>query len=218
MGLFFEVVGELHPSLSLLFPFLLLSNGEFLVSELPELSKFLLLPLLVLKLLIFPIDLVFSALLDGMLKFKSLSLLIFEKLIRFVLSFGDLFIKNLLFLISNLHKLSNLSVNELLSGSKFVLEPFLLFSFFEMIEGVLFLGILFDSLFFLSLFESDFGLDLKEFLVGFFEFLPSLSSSLLALDISKFFSFDFLLNLLFDELAFELLLLHLFDVVELEIF
>jgi len=215
---FFEVVGELHPSLSLLFPFLLLSNGEFLVSELPELSKFLLLSLFVRELLIFPIDLVFSALLDSTLKFKSLSLLIFEKLIGFVLSLGDLLIKNLLFLISNLHELSNLSVDELLSGSKFVLEPLILFSFFEMAEGVPFLGILLDSLVFLSLLKSDFGLDLKEFFVGFFEFLPSLSSSLLALHVSKFFSFDFLFNLLFDQLAFELLLLHLFDVVELEIF
>jgi hypothetical protein len=35
-----------------------------------------------------------------------------------------------------------------------------------MTEGVSFLGILFNSLFFLSLFKSDFGLDLKEFLVG----------------------------------------------------
>jgi len=166
LGLFFEVVGELHPSLSLLFPFLLLSNGEFLVSKLPELSEFVLLPLFIFELLIFSIDLVFSALLDGTLKFKSLSLLIFEELIGFVLSFGDLFIKNLLFLISNLHEFTNLSVDELLSGSKFVLEPFLLFSFFEMTEGVSFLGILFDSLFFLSLFKSDFGLDLKEFLVG----------------------------------------------------
>ena len=218
MGLFFEVVGQLHPSLSFLFPFLLLSNGEFLVSELPELSEFLFLSLFVLELLILSVDLVFSALFDGLLEFKSLTLLIFKKLVGLVLSFGDLLIEDLLFLISNLHELGDLSVNELLSGSKLLLESFLLFRLFKVIESVLFLGVLFDSLFFLPLFKGDFGLDLKKFLVGFLEFLASLSSSLLALNISKFFSFDFLFNLLFDELAFELLLLHLFDVVELEIF
>jgi hypothetical protein len=71
IGLFFEIVGQLHSSLSLLLSFLLLSYSQLVVSELPELGELAFLLLFAKDLLLCSHDLILSGLLNGSLHLVS---------------------------------------------------------------------------------------------------------------------------------------------------
>lgn len=73
------------------------------------------------------------------------------------------------------------------------------------------------SFFLLLFFNCNLLLYLEKLFVGLFKILSGSSSSLFSLHVSKFFSFELLLDLFLDELALELLFLHFLDVVELKI-
>jgi len=77
-SLLFNVVGQFDSSLSLFFSFLLLSNGKFFISELPELCKlhFFLLALSYFSIL--SIDLVLSTLFNSSLHFLSSDFFFFK--------------------------------------------------------------------------------------------------------------------------------------------
>jgi len=77
-SLLFNVVGQFDSSLSLFFSFLLLSNGKFFISELPELCElhFFLLALSYFSIL--SIDLVLSTLFNSSLHFLSSDFFFFK--------------------------------------------------------------------------------------------------------------------------------------------
>ena len=68
-GLFLQVVGHLDTSLSLFLTLLLLCDGQFLVSELPELCEFHLFLFDVCDFFVFTVDLDLSTLLDSRLHY-----------------------------------------------------------------------------------------------------------------------------------------------------
>ena len=77
-ALFFKVVCQLDPSLPFLFPLLLLSNSEFIISKFPELREFSILILLGEYFPLLPDELVLPGLLNSSLHFNSPLLLLFE--------------------------------------------------------------------------------------------------------------------------------------------
>jgi hypothetical protein len=92
-SLLLKVVRHFNTSLSLFLSFLLLSNCELLISQLPELGELHLFSLIVSNLLILAINLILSTLLDGSFHFSSPHFFFFEENISFVFSLGDLFIQ-----------------------------------------------------------------------------------------------------------------------------
>ena len=217
IGLFFEIICEFHSSLPLLFSLLLLSNGELLVSQLPELGELSLLLLFGSHLSVLSGELVLTGLLDGLLHLKSSSLFLLEQLACLILSLGDLLVEDLLFLVSKLHELGNLFIHKLLLDLLLCLEPLGLLGLLQVLESLLLGSILLDSLLLLLLLDGDLLLDLQELLVGLLELVPGLSCSLLPLEVPELLPLELLLDLLLDELALKLLLLHLLDIVELEV-
>ena len=176
--LLLQIVRKLHASLSLFLALLLLSNCKLLVSKLPELSEFHLFPLGVSNLFVLSIDLVLSALFDGCLHFSSSHFFFFEEDVGFVFCFSNLLVKHFFFLVSDLHELLNLSVNQCLSNLLLVCESLSLLLFLEVLECFSFLSVLFNSSVFFFLLDGNLSLNLEKFLVGLL-ILISLIGSLL---------------------------------------
>ena len=87
-----------------------------------------------------------------------------------------------------------------------------------MVKGV-FLGcMLLDSSLFFFLFKSNFSLNLEKIFVSLFKFFSSFSSFLSSLNITHSFPFKFFFNLSLYKLSFELLFLHLLNVIKFKIF
>lgn len=66
---------------------------------------------------------------------------------------------------------------------------------------------LFDSLFLFLFFQCDLSLNFKKFFIGFCEFGTGSCHFHLALDVSLLLAFEFLFDLLLDQLTLELVLL-----------
>jgi len=141
------------------------------------------------------------------------SLLLLEQLGGFVLSLSNLLVQNFLLLVSELHQLSNLFVHQFLLDFLFGFESFGLLGLLKMLKSLLLGGVLLDALFFLLLFDGDFLLYLEQFIVCPLELSSGLGCPLFALNVSQLLPLKLLFDLLFDELALELLLLHFLDVV-----
>ena len=124
ISLLLKIVGHLNAALSFLLALLLFGDSKFFISEFPELSEFNFLTLGILNFLLLSVNLVFSALFNGILHLSTASFLLFEKLSSFVLSFGHLFVKSFFLLITNLHELLNLTINKSLSDFLLLLETF----------------------------------------------------------------------------------------------
>jgi len=76
--LFLEIICQLNSSLSFFLSFLLLSNGKFFISKLPEFGKLNLLSLFIILFLVFSVYLICSTFLNCCLHFSSSSFLLFE--------------------------------------------------------------------------------------------------------------------------------------------
>ena len=96
-------------------------------------------------------------------------------------------------------------------------ESLVLLSLLKVIECILLLGVFNDSLLFLLFLEGDLSLNSKELFVGKLEFFLGLLNSLESLNLFSLLLFELLLGLTLDELTFELIFLHSFDVRVLEI-
>jgi hypothetical protein len=103
IGLFFEVVGKLYSSLSLLLSFLLLSYCQLVLSELPELGKLAFFLLLAEDFFLCPHKLILSRFLDGSLHLDSSLFFFLEEMCSFIFCFGHLLIQNFFFLVSEFH-------------------------------------------------------------------------------------------------------------------
>ena len=121
-------------------------------------------------------------------------------------------------LVSQLHELSDLSINELLLDGLLLLESLFFLGFLEVVKSFFLGGMLLNSSLFLLLLDSDLSLDLEQFLVGLFELLSGFGNALDSFQLPLLFSLKFLFNLSFYQFALELIFFHLLDVIELESF
>lgn len=217
LGLLLNIVCEFNSSLSLLFSLLLLGNGEFLISELPEFSKFHFITLRVSIFVIFSINLILSALLNGNFHLKSSLLLCLEELVGSVFGLGYLFVQDFFFLVPDLHEILDLSVDEGLSHVLLLLESFLFLHSLEVLQCLSLVAVLEYSLFFFFFFDSHLSLYSQQLLVGLLEVLSGLSSLLSALKLSKLLPLELFVDLLLDEFSLHLVLLHLLDKAHLEV-
>ena len=134
-----------------------------------------------------------------------------------ILCLSHLLIEHLFLLIPHLHEFSDLPVNQLLLRGLFGGEPLLRLGLFEVLQGLSLLLILNDLVFFLLLLDGDLLLNLNKLLIGLFELSPGPGHLLLLLQIPHLLSLDLLFYLFFDELTLQFLLLHLLDIVDVEI-
>ena len=121
-------------------------------------------------------------------------------------------------LVSQLHELSDLSINELLLDGLLLLESLFFLGFLEVVKSFFLGGMLLNSSLFLLLLDSDLSLDLEQFLVGLFELFSGFGNALDSFQLPLLFSLKFLFNLSFYQFALELIFFHLLDVIELESF
>ena len=218
VSLSLKIVGQLDAALSLLFSFLLLGDGKFLVSQFPELTEFPFFSLLVLGLLLLSVDLILARFLDGLLHFSASALLLLEKIVSLGLGLSNFFVELSLLLISDLHQLCNLPVDQVLFDGLLHLESFVDLSLSKMIEGLLLGSMLLNLSLLFLLFESHLGLEFDELLVGLLEVFSGLGSLLPLLQLLHLFFFKFLLDLFLDELTLHFVFLQSLDELHLEIF
>ena len=121
-------------------------------------------------------------------------------------------------LVSQLHELSDLSINELLLDGLLLLESLFFLGFLEVVKSFFLGGMLLNSSLFLLLLDCDLSLDLEQFLVGLFELFSGFGNALDSFQLPLLFSLKFLFNLSFYQFALELIFFHLLDVIELESF
>lgn len=176
--LLFQVVRQLDPSLSFLLSFLLLGNGQLLVSQLPEFGELHFFLLLVRNLHVFAINLVLSTLFNCVLHFLSSHLFFFEQDVRLVLGFSNLLVKHFFLLISDFHELVNLSINQCLSDRLLLRKSLSLLLSFQMLQSLSLLRVLLDSSVFFLLLDRDLSLNLEKFFIGLFILVSLLSCSL----------------------------------------
>jgi hypothetical protein len=129
-----------------------------------------------------------------------------------------LLVEHLFLLVSQLHELSDLSINELLLDGLLLLESLFFLGFLEVVKSFFLGGVLLNSSLFLLLLDCDLSLDLEQFLVGLFELFSGFGYALDSFQLPLLFSLKFLFNLSFYQFALELVFFHLLDVVELESF
>ena len=178
IGLLLQIVGQLNSSLSFFLFLLLLSDGQLFISHFPELSKFFFLGMLVLFLLMKLSDLVLSTSFNCLGHLDSSSFLFFEKLSCFVFSFSDLLVQDFFFLISDLHELSNLTINELLLDGLLLSESLFFFGLLKMIKCILLSFDFQDSSLLFFFFDGNLSLNLKEIFISFLEIFSCLCGSL----------------------------------------
>jgi hypothetical protein len=89
-----------------------------------------------------------------------------------------LLVEHLFLLVSQLHELSDLSINELLLDGLLLLESLFFLGFLEVVKSFFLGGMLLNSSLFLLLLDSDLSLDLEQFLVGLFELFSGFGNAL----------------------------------------
>ena len=203
LSLLLNEMGKFDLPLSLFLLFLLLGQGEFFVSNLPELGEFFLLSAGSFLLGLTSLHLHLSTLINGLLHLKLTALLLLEETVCLVLGLSYLLVENLLLVIFDGAELLNLPVDHLLSDGLLLLEAGLL-SFLTHGVSILFrFLIVFNAsgLHKINLLESlHFG-DLG--LVRIDEVRSHLSSPLLFLELLQLFPLNVFFNLPLDKFTLE---------------
>lgn len=217
VGLLLEIVRQLDTSLTLFLALLLLSDGELLVTQLPELGEFELFSPRVGRLPLFTIYLVLAALLNGLLHFGTASLLLLEGGRRLGLGLSHLLIEHLFLLIAHLHEILDLAVHQCLLDLLLVGESFGNSRSLKMLERLLLSGVLLDAAVLFLLLEGNGSLHLDQVLVRLLELFAHSNGLLSAFKFLRALTLELLVDLLLNELTLELFLLELLDVAHLEV-
>lgn len=200
-NLLFKIIGNLNVSLFFFFSFLLFSDGQLFISELPELSKFNFIILSLFFFFLFSIYLISSTLFNCSFHFSFAAFFFFKNCSSFIFSLSNLFVENFLLLISDHHELLNLSVYQCLFNCLFLFESLFLLGLLKMIKSFFFLTMLDDFLIFFFLLHCLFSLNSKELLVCQFKFFSCLLNSSFSLYFFLFFFFEFFFYLLLDKFS-----------------
>ena len=210
-------VKKLNGTIPFFLLLLLLSHLQLFIALFPELCKVFLFLLLSSLLSLLPLDLKLTASLNGSLHLCLALLLLLVKSIGSVLSLSNLPVEYLLLVVLKGPQVLDLAVDHALPSVLLILEALILtlllhvLKFFTLFcEGLNFL-LLFNLLQALSLLHS------HQLIIGIGEVGAHLSNLLLAHDLTLLFALQVLLNLSFDELTFEHLLLQRLDKVQFEI-
>jgi len=163
------------------------------------------------------LDLEASAPVDGFFHVSLSLLLLLEESVGLVFSLSNLSVQDLLLVVLKSSEFLDLTVNHALSFILLGLETFIFTLFLHLVAGISRFSKLGDLLFGLGFFEEGRLLLLELILVCLGEVGSDLSALLLSADLLLLFSFEVLLDLSLDKLAFQKLLLDRFDVVELEL-
>jgi hypothetical protein len=107
-----------------------------------------------------------SAALDGKFHLHFAAFLLLKETISLALSFGDLFVEDTFFFVSNGTKLFNLMVNHSLAFLLFVREPLLFFFLLHEVSSSFLLGEFLDLFLFSEFLLPVQRLDLDLFLIG----------------------------------------------------
>jgi len=213
-----DEVSKFDGSLTVLFLLLLFSELEFIVTDAPEFSEFLLFVLGLMLLLLFPLNLKLSASLDSSLHLSLAALLLLEQTISFAFSLSYLSVQNFFSVVVQCFEISNLAVDHSLSFSLLVSKAGGLAFLLLILELLLLAGVCLDmnSLHLVSL---SLGLLLLQLLLVDGEQVSShLGDLLLTSNFSLFLSLEIFFCLAFDELTLKHLLFNLLDVAQLEVF
>lgn len=184
-----------------LFLFLLLSDCQFLIPDLPKLTELPLFLEILGFLLVLPVNLLLSRALNRVLHLQSPSFLLFEEPQRLFLGFSHLLVEDLVLPVLHASEDLSLSVYQFLSGFLFLLKLLILFVPSELMKSVSFAGVLFNLLLFFEFLALDFFLHEDQFLVGFLELFSHFLLLEFPLKLFLSFFFDVFFYLSFDKLA-----------------
>ena len=208
---------QLSLPLPLLFPFLLLGNGQLLIPDLPELGELLLLLHVCLLLGLFPIELLLPAPFNLLEHLQSPSLLFHEEFVRLLLCVRHLLVQDFVVSVFQLGQVLDLLVDHPLPRFLLFFELLLFLVLPEFIHGQFLLRVLLDFLLVLKLLEFFLFLNPSQLGVGYFEALLLLLEGQSSLALFLLFLFQLLLDLSLDQFALKLFVLDSLDNTHLEV-